>query len=275
MDEELWKLCEAECFEFLKRNYANDNVNFVQNGASDSTVSDIQVFKKNVACFYIESKMKSAQCGQFVLIPNKDKTFEYSQRNKYECSAAASYIIGKMDDEFDKFSKAGTRGQDLGLDDTYYYSWIIDSYQNCKQVKYFIVEKDTGNANLNPDNFVIFPIEKLHKYMGVSATYREKKSGSSSPSASLFQEIQNSLDRAGKKHEAPFIKNGKAFIKIDANEKFQVTGEKYDYQFNPQGDGSFEIRKLSNTRNSNVIFSIWLKSDQKEDDLETFKRDLI
>ena len=48
----------------------------------------------------------------------------------------------------------------------------------------------------------------------------------------------------------------------------------YTYYLSEQNSGDFEVRRLSNTYNMNVIFSIELIKAQDENDLEEFESDL-
>ena len=59
------------------------------------------------------------------------------------------------------------------------------------------------------------------------------------------------------------------------NDKFKIQAIHYDYQFNPIKDNLFEIRRLSNTKNANVIFSISLMKEQAENDLIEFESEFF
>ena len=48
----------------------------------------------------------------------------------------------------------------------------------------------------------------------------------------------------------------------------------YTYYLSEQNSGDYEVRRLSNTYNMNVIFSIELIKTQDENDLEEFESDL-
>lgn len=74
-----WQKFEQMAVSYLKGKYGNF---FELKGESNSNTSDI-LFRKECNSFFIEVKMPEAQCGQFVLIPNKEKKkFEYSSKNK-------------------------------------------------------------------------------------------------------------------------------------------------------------------------------------------------
>lgn len=267
---ENWKICEKECFEYLKKNFSSKKFTFEENGGSDSTKSDILLKKNGIQCFFIESKMQEAQCGQFVVRQEKNR-FVNSENNRHQKNLVEDVIIDKMNENFDEYANPGTSGKKLNLDNSYFYEWIYNFYKS-KDVKYFIVEKLVGENNLSPDNFVIFPIQHFHKYFKVSGTYRVKKSGSTHPSQTNILEIESCLNDEKISHSRITFKNDKAYIKLsEKREKFQIQGIKYDYQFNPEGYNIFEIRRLSNTNNANVIFSISLDKKQDVEDLRNFE----
>ena len=122
--------------------------------------------------------------------------------------------------------------------------------------QYVKLAKVVGKNILTSDNFIIFPIQHFHKYFDVSAKYRVKKSGSNSPSKNSLIEIEDILKRNNLHYSNLHFNSTKLFVQIpERSEKFQMNGINYDYQFNPQNDGYFEIRRLSNTKNANVIHS--------------------
>ena len=266
---ENWYICEKECLEFFKKNYSSEDFVFEAEGGADSTKSDILLLNNGIPVFYIESKMKQAQCGQFVVYQQDDR-FVNSTRNRHNSSFSEDMIIDKMNEDFAYYANPGTSGKELKLEKSYYYDWILNYYDD-KKVKYFIVEKVVGKNILTSDNFIIFPIQHFHKYFDVSAKYRVKKSGSNSPSKNSLIEIEDTLKRNNLHYSNLHFNSTKLFVQIPArSEKFQMNGINYDYQFNPQNDGYFEIRRLSNTKNANVIFSISLMKAQEQRDLDKF-----
>ena len=63
---------------------------------------------------YIESKMKQAQCGQFVAFPNTDSnSFDYSKANAYPENIQSEAILDKMTEDFDRYKNPGTDGTEL------------------------------------------------------------------------------------------------------------------------------------------------------------------
>ena len=256
---------EIKCYEFLKKKYTNNNVVFHREGGMDSTKSDIAVEINGYTRFYIEVKDTNAQSGQFVLIPNEtNKTFNFSSKNKSLEDEITKIIIDYMNSNYNEFSNAGTAGKKLDIDTSIFSRWIINHYAD-KNVKYII-------SYLN--DFVIFPIRKFSEYFEVSSSYRIKKSGSSKPSQKdvsyIIEIIKNkySLASFSSKDNHQFVK-----IKESIVDKNFIIGD-YTYWLAEKKPHFYEIRKLSNTNNMNVIFSIKLIKSQDLSDLEEFESDI-
>ncbi len=256
---------ETRCYEYLKNVYQTKNADFYHEGGMDSTKSDIAVIKNGKIDFYIEAKDSLAQSGQFVLLPNEDtETFVFSPRNKSKPNEMTDIIIHYMNRHFHRFNNAGTSGQSLNISTNVLADWIIEHYRN-KNVKYVIsCDRD----------YVIFPIRKFKQYFNIVANYRIKKSGSNKPAqkdiAIIKQCIKNYYNTA------EFAQEGKKlYVEITeplTTDKF-VLG-KYTYYLSEQNANEYEVRKLSNTYNMNVIFSIELMKSQDPGDLEEFESDL-
>lgn len=263
---EKWKEFENKCYLYLKNQYGK-YADFTALGYSDSTVSDILVELSNGISFYIETKSPSAQCGQFVLLANEySQKFDYSSRNSTPFLPATKVIIDYMNDKFDDFVSAGTKGIYIDLNSDIFYSWIKDYYSS-KNVRYFITQ---GN------DYLIFPIEHFDNYFDVRAKYRIKKSGSSVPVKSNIAEIETILH----KHDinGTIFNIGKQmYLETDTNIDGQkLTGTKYTYLFKKGEKSNFLIRKLSNTNNANVIFEINLKKYvQNTKDINDFLNSII
>lgn len=142
--------------------------------------------------------------------------------------------------------------------------WIIEHYKD-KNVKYVIsCDRD----------YVIFPIRKFKQYFNIIANYRIKKSGSGEPAKkdipAVKQMIKAYYDTARFSQEEK-----KLFVDISEriNKDRFILGD-YTYYLSEQNSGDYEVRRLSNTYNMNVIFSIELIKTQDENDLEEFESDL-
>ncbi len=242
-----WEYFEKTCVEFLAANFGK-YANFIPLGKSDSTVTDIKV-EKNNKHFYIEAKHAPAQCGQFVLLPNYEKKeFEYSKINHVKPNSFSSIIISYLNNNFDEFCNAGTAGKEITFNgcDKVFISWILNMYKE-KGVKFFIT-----------NNHIIFPLLEFQEYFNVSAKYRTKKSGSSVVGNKYVFKVVEFL-----KKFFPFvdIKTTPNRVYIHSNNdlsNYKFIIEEHEF-FISKRDGYFEIRKLSKTYNSNVIFSITLK----------------
>lgn len=258
---EKWEKNEIDCCTFLNNTYGYTGTLFNRIGGSDSTHSDILVKTKKEE-FYIEAKMSSAQCGQFVLFPDNNKSvFIFSPKNKNKLTESCGEIIQMMNDDYDYYSSSD-KNKSMPISEAacaLYARCIIDNYKS-KDVR-FIIAHDNGE-------FTILPLEKLREYFDISAVYRVKKSGSGNPTSEQVKLLTDYL-----KQKCPDVS-----VKIDGDHCLvyncpsslhKVTIGNYDYLLRDDG-GYCTVRRLSNTYNSNVIFSIKLKKKQDQDDLECF-----
>ncbi len=256
---------ETKCYEYLKRVFTTSKTDFHHQGGMDSTKSDIAVIKNGKISFYIEAKDSSAQSGQFVLLPNEDtESFVFSPRNKSVPNEMTDIIIEYMNSNFHRFNNAGTSGQSIDLDMNIFADWIVKHYKD-KNVKY-VISYD--------EDYVIFPIRKFKQYFNIVANYRVKKSGSGKPSQKDIIAIKQCLSKIY--NTAKFTQdNQKLYVEINellTTNKFDFG--KYTYYLSRQTTNKYEVRKLSNTYNMNVIFSIELIKTQDIEDLDEFKFDL-
>lgn len=251
---EAWKQFELDCTDYLNKTYGHK---FTHLGFSDSTVSDIK-FNDGIKSFFIEAKMPSAQSGQFVLLPNnEERQFKFSEKNKSQLDKDVKFIIDYMNKDFELYANAGTKGLDINLSQNLFTNWITNSYKQ-NGVKFFITK---GN------DFIIFPIEKYQNYFNISCKYRIKKSGSSSVPKYLQRNVLEII-----RQKDPYCEVNNFFeIKSSANlnKSFFSIG-KNDFLIKEKSPNLYRVRKLSNTRNANVIFSISLIQEQNEEDLMEF-----
>lgn len=247
-----WEIHEKECYQYLRNTFGQD-AEFIHHGGSDSTISDIQVRTKNGQSFWIECKSPQAQSGQFVAIP-KDGRFYFSERNKSLPNEISEFIINIMNRDFYKYSNAGTAGIGLDINSDIFAYWIKNMYKK-KGVKYFITHSTTGK-------YVILPLDDISRYYSIGATFRAKKSGSSNVAKSsqeiVAQRIVESLNVSASQIEYG-VKMRVDSPLIADKQKIEING--YVYMFSKTPDGCFIIRRLSNTNNLNVIFSISLKNE--------------
>lgn len=258
-----WQEFEIECTEYLNDTYGNI-AKFTHEGGSDSTKADINVITKIGNEFYIDVKQSPAQCGQFVLLPDiKTQTFIYSPLNATLINDDVKTIMNHMNSDFDNYKESGTKGSELIFDNcaNIFCNWIFNYYKS-KDVKYFITNE-----------FIILPIEKISTYFDIKAMYRVKRSGSSGVGKSNATIILNYI-KSNFNILSHRLDGAKLFVSSDNNihnTRFILNG--YEYMLSKRDD-EYEIRKLSNTFNANVIFSISLKSKQASDDLLAFESEI-
>ena len=249
---EIWKKFEIDSADYLSKKFCK-YASFTRQGGLDSTVSDILVKLHNGSNFYIEAKHCPAQCGQFVLLPNiKTLKFDYSPKNINKFNPYASQIMTEMNMDFDAFKEAGTAGKDIIFKDCQlvFSNWITTIYKN-KGVKLIIT-----------NDFKVLPIDDFNKAFSISAKYRIKRSGSNSVGKGKISDVIAYL----KDHyqiDSSRIDDDKLFVSSSKNlhdSRFYLNG--YEYMISKRNE-EYEIRRLSNTFNANVIFSIELKPDYK------------
>lgn len=245
----LWADFELECTEYLNDRFGS-YATFTHQGGADSTVADIFVETNSGKQFYIDAKHSPAQCGQFVLFPHIESlSFKYSTKNINNINPYSQAIMLHMNKDFDAFREAGTKGKEIIMPNSsqIFSEWIIQTYKE-KGAEFFIT-----------NNFKILPIDNFEDYFDVTAKYRIKRSGSGDVGAGRISVILNYITDNFTITDSR-IQGSKLFVKSDDNlhNKRFIYGE-FEYMFSQRGN-IYEIRKLSNTYNANVIFSIKLKN---------------
>lgn len=255
----VWEDFEIRCTDFLKHNF-NDYATFTHLGESDSTVPDIKVNTKKNKTFYIEAKHSPAQCGQFVLLPNiKSQSFDYSKLNVAPLNEYSQAIIDYMNNEFEDFKETGTAGKNIEIKDgvNIFANWIIKFYKD-KNVKFIIT-----------NNNILIPIENIKEFFNISAKYRIKRSGSSSVGSKYSESLKTYINENFDTTKIE-VESDKMFVTSSIqlhNKRFILNGIEYMFSLR---ENRYEIRKLSNTFNANVIFSITLKSGKQGIDIKNF-----
>lgn len=241
-----WIEFEIECTNYLNKKFGA-YAHFTHQGGADSTVSDILAETNHGNSFYIDAKHSPAQCGQFVLLPDiSSGIFKYSNQNSKRINIYAEKIINYMNTQFDGFREAGTTGKDIDMQNgsSIFSDWIIQTYKE-KGTEFFIT-----------NNYTILPIKRFNEYFDVTAKYRIKRSGSGSVGKSHLIPVLNYIESHNYSITGSRIESQKLFVTSDKNlHNLRFILGKYEYMFS-QRDTEYEIRKLSNTYNANVIFSI-------------------
>lgn len=250
---EKWKKFEQDSVIYLKEQFKD--IGFTLKGGTDSTVSDILVQTKSGIQFYIEAKMATAQCGQFVLLPDfEGERFKYSLKPKTEENEYSETIRQYMNDNFFDFCYVNGRGRNIELKKDVFYNWI-KNYYAAKNVKFIISRKN---------NYTIIPLNLLEDFFIVSAKYRIKRSGTANPSRNNKSEIIKMLDELKEEKGCAYeIEYGnyktKTYVNIscDLKDKY-IQAETHEYIFRKSGE-RYYLRRRSKTENANVIFSIKLR----------------
>ncbi len=241
----IWEDFEKSCVTYLQSKFGT-YAQFIWKGKSISTTSDIEAVTKSGKSFYIEAKHCPAQCGQFVLLPNiKTQSFDYSQLNVTPINQYSQAIIEHMNMDFQAFKEAGTKGKAIEIENSsqIFADWIKNYYKT-KKAEYIIT-----------NNFDIFSIDDIKYVFEISATYRVKRSGSRNVGSGKMGIVKqfinknytvNSLHCSG---ERLFVGST---IELH-NERFVLNGTEYMFS---KRENVYEIRRLSNTFNANVIFSV-------------------
>lgn len=271
-----WEELENRCYEYLSGLYGDKN-EIEPFGKSDSTKPDIRISPTKEKEFYIEVKSGDSQCCQFVLFPNEDnEQFDFSSKNKVSLTSNCQRIIAYMNGLYKTYHRVGKKGIPVNIGTSVLYGLVNDFYSS-KNVQFFMTE---GNS------FIIFPADKFHEYFEIECFYRRKNSDSSEPNeGNNNSEILYGLIDEGISGIVEYKTIGdklRCFIHTNSKlHKQRMMCEEYTYQFKDNSyskkiarkkDNVFEIRRLSNTSNPNVICQLSLKkTSQDTDDLMSFE----
>lgn len=275
-----WEQLENRCYEYLKQLYGKDNT-IEPYGKSDSTKADIKFKPLESEEFFIEVKSADSQCCQFVLFPNEEtEKFDFSKRNKVPMSENCKRIIEYMNGLYKKYCNVSRKGIPIDIDSSILYGLVQDFY-SLKKVKFFMTEGT---------DIIIFPSDSFSDYFTIEAFYRRKTSGSSEPNESNnYSEILQGLNEENISGTIEYITiDGKTrcFLHSDVNlHKRKIMCDEYTYQFKDNNYSKtlpkskkyvFEVRRLSNTSNPNVICQLSLKKTvQEKHDLQAFENLMI
>ncbi len=269
-----WREFEVSCAEYLNKRFRG-YASFELMGDRDSTATDIRVLVRGDCKFSIEAKKYGSQCGQFVVLEDQARRrFYFSQRNKTKETPETKKIIEYMNRNYERYSNAGTAGVSLdGMPGSpkIFYNWVAGKYAN-SGVKLMI----TGLAN--EGRFQVFPLKRIADYFAISATYRSKPSGSSSLPAKEHQRVRNYLADRLDKYEARYHSRDGKLLVITVREIKPVffSIQETRYKFSDEiktvsgdmralmcapGEYIYEIRRLSNTKNANVIFTLDIRKN--------------
>lgn len=246
-----WELFEEESCQYIKKMLRGKAAVSCQ-GKGDSTTSDIKVTTKSGHTFFIESKQCPSQAGQFVVVPNlEERAFEFSRKNKTSFNKESAQILRNISRDFDRFYRAGTKGEPVNIDEETMYNWVESHYKSLF-VEFFIT-----------NNFAVSSIADIRKTFQVTATCRAKRSGSRPVPKKSFTKV---LD---------FLKSELGGVRIDVlsdyliwmpeiqpkTKTFELEDERY--YLSPFGSG-YKVKKLSKTNSLSIVFSLGLNPDSED-----------
>ena len=245
-----WENFEIDCTNHLNNKFSK-YASFKHQGGANSTVPDILVTTTSGRRFYIEAKHSPAQCGQFVLLPDlRNRVFKYSSGNTKPIDEYSRAIMVHMNNDFDGFREAGTKGKDIIMENRQgiFSNWIINYYKS-KNVGFIIT-----------NNYIIFPVENIADYFYITAKYRIKRSGSAEVGVKNLKSVSDHIRTLDYAINEIHFDNSKLIVSSPKqlhNLRFIFDGNEYMFS---RRNNEYELRRLSNTYNANVIFSINLKS---------------
>lgn len=259
-----WEIFENDCFCYLNDKYLKENIDFIKAGKSNSKCSDIKVLKNNKDIFNMEIKMKASQSSQFALRIEDDK-FIYSDLNQNENNKYSKEIIDYINSNYEKYKDIKQNSIKIDLSDNLYKNWINSHYRN-SNIEFII----TGDKN----NKIILPIENIDKYFKIECFLRKKKSGSRKLPKSDIEIIKDYINKNISKSFNIFNIDKEFYIEFNSeikkDIKFEIENNMYMISLCNNSNVAV-IRKLGNTNNPTIIFSLKLYNNkQYEDDLNKF-----
>ena len=264
-----WKLFEESVFKYLTENICIEDVNFSYLGNSDSTKGDIEVNFRNAQIFNIECKENESQSSQFVLeIDRKNEIFFFSKKNKSSPSNA-NQIINHMNNNFNYyagFKKSKNLNNKLLCEKEFLYKFVIDNL--ISKGSRFIATSKNRKEPYNQKNIIFFPTGELENYFDLFGTYRTKQSGSRIPSK------KDLIAFPYETFEIQEFKKKRFFVNDINSEIPDRIGDKFFLQ-KANSLGRRELRIRGKTKNHNVIFSLKLKKNLKNNICENYIKKLI
>lgn len=242
-----WQIFEKDCLNYLIQTNNDVNKKYISKGSADSTTSDIQVIIDERMAYFIEAKMPKSQCGQFVLLKDKNNEYYYSDKNKLNINDFSKIIIKHINEN--KLNELNKKSIPLELDQNLIIDYIIEHYKE-KQVKYIITRKK--------DKYELIPLihSELKNHFNFIGTLRMKKSGSRSLTKTLEDKL---IMYMGDDFVNKETSNEKILYSLNKDGDFIINIDGYDLYFKQQENKKYIIRVLSNTNNYCVIFSLNLK----------------
>ena len=273
-----WKKSEIETKNYIIKNiseWSKINPEFKKistkyKGGSDSKAKDLEIWKNNKNIFNVEIKENVFQIAPFVIIPNhiKKKFFLGDVKGKKNIERTRE-INEYMNENFDNYKKPTKKGLILKCSDEMMYK-CIDGFLEYRNDRYIA-------CKIN-NNFKIIHYKQFRNFFPVRAKYRNKQSGSSNPAKKSFNILVKYVKDNFDSKDIKFTKDEKFLFKSQINNlfgnKFLIDGDKYFISKKKYND-FYRITKTSKTDSETVLFEISMKNQNKKDNINLFKKDLI
>jgi len=250
-----WQEFEINATKLMNNVFKDSQLNFENAGGSDSTSSDIKIRLKDKDVGSIEAKYDKPQCGQ-ITVKHESNHFTYSgieeNINKFTIE-----IIKHLNNNYERYKDYSTTGIDVTINKAIIDNWVKTYY--LKKSNWLIYSKNKNN--LTVDNVLLIPIQELDKYFKITASFRIKRSGSTSS-------ISVKNKKNVKKIISKFLENKPFTIEEDEKKLYIVTKEEIGktnledgYFISEKKDGKFGVTKRNQTEdpNPNVMFTLKLK----------------
>lgn len=265
-----WELFEVEACDYLNSQLKETNFHFVGEGGSDSTLSDIKIFKNNKYLFTIEAKYSPSQSGQIALAENNE-SYILSTDSKGKNNPYTQTIIDHLNENKAKYSPINQGAITIDLDKNILSQWIINHYQNKNSA--FIITSTKLNSFK-----VILPIHELMNYFNVSAVIRRKKSGTSNVAQKNIQSCMNELEQYLSTLNLQIIntisEDKKTRIILNSTQPLKKSecyfGRNYFLSKSKDNDGYY-LKQTSNTNNLNILFKLVFTGSKSDIGIETLK----
>lgn len=262
-----WQIFEHKVQKLLTKKFKSTDLIFKSAGGSDSTESDIKIYRNGDEVKSIEVKLCPCQSGQIVILPI-DGEFKLSSKSIYKDNPYSNKILNHMNSNFTKYNRVSTKGINLTCDDSIFFNWIEYHYKNHKNSDFIIAGNLDKDKNIDYINFI--PINQISKFFSVESPYRIKKSGTSDLIPKYEDEFRENFTKLSKAKSFNIIncyrKNDnskKLYIEID----MKLTGSDLylvcdnftsylSYKKIINGNYKYEVRKRSTTNNPNIVYKL-------------------
>lgn len=237
-----WELFEEKVVKELQE--ITNELEFKRKGGSDSTASDIVVYKNEDIITNIECKFSPSQAAQFVVL-NSDGSIIFSPQNKSSVTIEVEEILKYLNNDLDKFlkilDKSGKEELEISFD------ILANHFANmCKRRKidYIISAKSLE------EDFKIFSIDYIKDNFYISAVLRNKQSGTR---AIPKREERLALEKFAEKYGFEYSEN----IPITQISD-RYFGDSKEYYISNKDN---TLKKRATTNNCNVILTLKLKEE--------------